>query len=203
MPHAARRPALVLAALVFAALAAAAALSTRRAPPPPTVRPSPLLDAAGLAPPDLARWRCHPRRTAWGWSRRRAVELLLGPGEMTCLRPRAGEPETRALGGRELTSVMVDRTGWVYGVARDRAGLRLATAAAAAESTLAAGRRLPGARPLECPAAPRIAGGPAVVRGWATADYEALVDVQHRWPASAAGYAVQLEVSRGRFAICE
>ena len=109
----------------------------RRAPP------SPLLDALGLAPPVLSDPRCRRERVHWRWSWHGMLTALTGRAGITCwLHERAG---TAADGTakRNVARVSLDPDGVVYNASRSAYGLRAAEAAAAADSVLARGWRLP------------------------------------------------------------
>ena len=170
---------------------------------PAVAVPSPLLAAAGLAPPRLDGPGCHP-----GGSTERAglrgVLLRLASGmEVTCIVAPASAPDAGP-----YAAVTFDGRGRAESANRVSAAVAPGAAAAAADSILRRGLGLPGARPIACPmqgwpyAVLRSDGVVPEVRGWRTPDYDALVLAYPAGPDPARGAVVHLRASRRGFAGC-
>jgi hypothetical protein len=194
-------PALGVAALLVGAAAC-------RPAPVPQAQPSPLLDALGLAAPALTGSRCRPDRLLYrgerlyfGWDWPRALAAVTGRVGTTCVLFSEGATpngEQR----RVVARVSLDPDGIIADASRTVYGLRATEAAAAVDSVLARGRRLPGARPVRCAPFADADGRPVPRHGWEAPAYTAAADVLHAQPQSEVGYAWQLTVGRGRLAQC-
>jgi hypothetical protein len=75
---------------------------------------------------------------------------------------------------REVVRVSFDRDRIVAQASRSADGLHALEASAAADSVLARGRHLPGARPMQCSPTRDAAGRPVPRRGWAGPAYTAV-----------------------------
>jgi hypothetical protein len=150
-------------------------------PAPRAALPSPLLDAVGLAPPALAGPEC--RRDGGGagpgW-RGDLARFLHGYGS-SCTRALTAPAPGATLPDHGLVTASFDSRGRAYHAAYTSPGQQLAAAHAAADSAVARGLRLPGARALGCPdAVPAARSGgwvDSTVRGWETPDYQTVVFV--------------------------
>jgi hypothetical protein len=180
---------------------------------PRAAAPSPLLDAVGLVPPALRGPGCFRGPGAPGF--RAALARLADGFETTCFVP----PSSAGGGERDgYAAVTFDGRGHATSAERRSAVRSPAAAAAAADSVIRRGLRLPGARPIACrmdgwPYGVIQLGGPEpVVHGWRTPAYEALVlaypagphpaGPEPAWPDSAAGHVVHVRVSGAGFSAC-
>jgi hypothetical protein len=152
--------------------------------------------------------RCRPDRLVyrgerlyWGWDWPRALAAVTGRVSESCWLFSEEAMPSGAL-RREVVRVSFDRDRIVAQASRSADGLHALEASAAADSVLARGRHLPGARPMQCSPTRDAAGRPVPRRGWAGPAYTAVVHVLHTQPQSAVGYSWEVTVGRGRLPQC-
>ena len=207
----ARRPSARALGLAGALLAAACA--SEGAPPfslpwwpaPRVAAPSPMYDAAGLAPPALTGPGCSRDGFSAGTGLSGAVNLLVGGFGTTCVFPTSA---ARAARPAEEIVVAVDNRGRAWTLQRQSAPMAAAEADAAADSVVRRGLGLPGAAVIPCLApglAPPAEPGDAeyTIRGWRTPDYTAIVSTYPGWPEGAGTRVVSVHVVRGYAPPCQ
>jgi len=171
---------------------------------PRTTLPSPLLDAVGLAPPDLTEPGCL-RDGGGGAGWRGSFDHFLHGYGWSCRRPLTVAASNGALADRGLVAASFDPRGRAYHAAYTSAEQHLGAAQAAVDSAITYGLHLPGARALTCPNAARTARPgewiDSTIRGWQTPDYQTVVFVEEVWSYPARGYTVNVQVSRDGFVL--
>jgi hypothetical protein len=174
----------------------------------PSVQPSGLLEAAFLSPSGLVLRGC--RRASGPPGRWSVLMRRVGISPREC--SFSFEPAWPRVGPRQQFGYAVtDARGRPFYVTRRISGLSEREAREGKNAVLSLSRERPGAHALECGPVPPRRGAEVgsdstmvadTIRGWYTADYQAIVTVYRSLPEPTYGYVLQIDVATTQFAAC-